>query len=198
MSTKTKIRWSWCDLYETVRNDLVYYDTGIWAAYFLGERDHHNKISRRLVDSIENGEKRAVVSFLLISETTHVIRKRVVQRWKGSDYALAMDSAMSTSCKFRDYVAGGLHSGRMILARSDGMRDHDHRVFLKASSVPSSAQNKTYKALGHADVEHAYLAGYGGASQFHTVDRSFRDLADDPDFGVAFVVHEAPADAQPP
>ena len=39
-----------------------------------------------------------------------------------------------------------------------------------------------YKALGHADLEHAYLAKYAGASLFYSTDKSFRDLIGNPDF----------------
>ena len=193
MLTKKKIPWSWCDLYETVRNDLVYYDSGIWVAYFLGEADHHHEISKYLVGLVEKGEKRAVVSYLLIMEATHVIRRRVVQRSKNLDPVHSLNAAMKVSSRFTDYVNNGLDTGRLILARSDGIACHDQQVFKKMSSVQGEIRGKRdYRELGHADIEHAYLADYGGALEFHTKDRSFKDLDLDPDFTVKFVVHESP------
>lgn len=47
-----------------------------------------------------------------------------------------------------------------------------------------------YRGLGHADIEHAYFAKYGGASIFYSTDKSFDDLSDNQDFSglVTFVV----------
>ena len=50
--------------------------------------------------------------------------------------------------------------------------------------------------LGHADVEHAYLADYGGASEFHTTDMSFVELRGDLDFSVKLVLHGVDAGAE--
>ena len=75
-----KIRWSWYDLSETTRTDLVYYNTVLWAAYFLGECDDHYETAKRLVKLVNDGEKRALVSYLLIMETIYAIRKRIVLR----------------------------------------------------------------------------------------------------------------------
>ena len=49
-----------------------------------------------------------------------------------------------------------------------------------------------YKGLGHADIEHAYFAKYGGASIFYSTDKSFDDLSVNRDFSglVTFVVLE--------
>ena len=54
--------------------------------------------------------------------------------------------------------------------------------------TPSSRYK--YKGLGHADIEHAYFARYGGASTFYSTDKSFDDLSGDRDFSglVTFVV----------
>lgn len=169
---------------------MVYYDTGVWVAYFLGKLDPHNQISCNLVELVENGEKRAIVSYLLIMEATHVIRRRIVQRHNPNATNM-MEAAMAASGRFTEYVFNGLESGKLILVRSNGIDGHDYRTFRKASSIRGEIREiKEYRALGHADVEHAYLADYGGALEFHTLDRSFDVLSNDPDFGVKFVVHK--------
>ena len=152
MSTRKKIPWSWYDLSETTPNDLVYYDTGIWAGYFLGAGDHHYQISKDLIELMKNGEKRVVVSYLLIMETIHVIRKRSVQRSKISDTASVLDSARALSDEFKDYVMGGIGKGELVLVESDGISGHGRKVFQKTSSVRGTVRNKQYKALGHADI----------------------------------------------
>ena len=169
----------------------MYYDSVIWAAYFLGKDDHHYESSRRLIRLIEDGEKRAIVSYLLIMETIHVIRTRIARRLKGSNAARIMDEALKTSRKFKEYVTNGVSSGKLILTRSDGIPGHDRKVYDKVSSMKGSIRGEKYQDLGHADVEHAYLADYGGASEFHTLDLGFRALNGDPDFAVKFVVHES-------
>jgi len=51
--------------------------------------------------------------------------------------------------------------------------------------VMASAKHKKYryKALGHADIEHAYFALYSSAVLFYSTDTSFEDLRNDSDFG---------------
>ena len=39
-----------------------------------------------------------------------------------------------------------------------------------------------YRGLGHADIEHAYLAVHSRASKLYSTDKGFTALADDPDF----------------
>lgn len=165
----------------------MYYDAGVWAAYFLGARDPHNQSARLLVDLIEAGKKQGVVSYLLIMETTHAIRKRVVQHSKKTEPSSAMGKAVKTSNLFNNYVMNGLDVGRLILVKPDNP-DHGDKVFKKASSMPGSVKNNAYRALGHAGVEHAYLADYAGASELHTTDTSFHALDGDPDFSVKFIV----------
>lgn len=155
----------------------------------MGAGDHHYQISRDLIELMENGEKRVIVSYLLIMETIYVIRKRSVQRSKSSDTASTLYAARALSDEFKDYVMGGIGKGELVLVESDGISGHGRKVFQKAASVVGSIRKKQYRALGHADIEHAYLADYGGAREFHTMDLSFRDLDGDPDFDVKFVVH---------
>ena len=186
-STKKKIPWSWYDLSETTRDDLVYYDTAIWAGYFLGERDLHYQESKSLIELVEAGKKRAIVSYLLIMETMYTIRRRKVERSDSPDDASRMSTAMDASDKFYNYVTNRMKTGRLILVESN--REIDYKIFQKYSSVRGTVKSKEYRALGYADIEHAYLADYGGAREFHTTDLSFRDLDGDPDFVVEFFVH---------
>lgn len=165
---------------------MVY--TVIWAAYFLGECDDHYETAKRLVKLVNDGEKRAIVSYLLIMETIYTIRKRIVLRSKSPD-DIRLHDAKRSSDNFEDYVVKGLRSGKLILVRSDGISAHDHKIFAKTHSVEGDVKRGKYKALGHADVEHAYLADYGRASEFHTMDSDFECLRGDPDFGVKFIVH---------
>ena len=122
-------------------------------------------------------------------ETVYIIRRRSVQYSESSDSASMIDEAVNASDRFHYYVMDGLETGRMILVRPHQKFNHDYKVFQKYSSVRGTVKNKEYRALGYADIEHACLADYGGAREFHTTDLSFRDLDGDPDFGVKFVVH---------
>lgn len=45
-----------------------------------------------------------------------------------------------------------------------------------------SIKKYKYKGLGHADIEHAFLAKNSGAPLFYTTDKSFYNLNDDKDF----------------
>lgn len=46
-----------------------------------------------------------------------------------------------------------------------------------------SIQQYQYKGLGHADLEHAFLAKDAQVTELHSSDRSFQDLKKDSDFG---------------
>ncbi len=46
-----------------------------------------------------------------------------------------------------------------------------------------SLKKYQYKALGHADLEHAFCAKYANVPVFYSTDKSFSDLNGDPDFG---------------
>ena len=50
------------------------------------------------------------------------------------------------------------------------------------NSSPGSVNKYQYKALGHADIEHAYFARYNSVSIFCSADTSFHGLKNDPDF----------------
>lgn len=152
----------------------------------MGTDDYH-QISRDLIGLVEKGEKRAIVSYLLIMETIYVIRRWTVQHSESSDNTYRMEEARAASDRFYNYVMNLMKMGRLILVRSNKI--HDHEIFQKQISMPGTVRNKRYKVLGHADIEHAYLADYGGAREFHTTDLSFRDLDGDPDFAVKFVIH---------
>ena len=47
----------------------------------------------------------------------------------------------------------------------------------------NSINKYQYKGLGHADIEHAYLARSSNAPLFYSTDTSFSELNGDPDFG---------------
>ena len=50
------------------------------------------------------------------------------------------------------------------------------------NNSPRSVNGYQYKALGHADIEHAYFARYDFVQVFCSADTSFQGLANDPDF----------------
>lgn len=45
-----------------------------------------------------------------------------------------------------------------------------------------SIKQYQYKGLGHADLEHAYLAKHSHITDFYSSDKSFKDLIGDPDY----------------
>ena len=62
-----------------------------------------------------------------------------------------------------------------------GREDRNVCPSCKSSRKPLSRHQ--YKALGHADIEHAYFASYSSVPLFYSTDRSFLDLKNDSDFG---------------
>lgn len=60
--------------------DRVYYDTNIWVSYILGEEDNFYRISKPMIDAVEQERSVAIISSLIIAELIHAIRRTVSQK----------------------------------------------------------------------------------------------------------------------
>ena len=58
---------------------LVYYDTNIWIAWMRGSTDKLFPQARLLIDNVLSGKNTAVVSYLVILETIHVLRRKIAE-----------------------------------------------------------------------------------------------------------------------
>ena len=64
---------------ETVVPRLVYYDTNIWIAWMRGNTDKLFPQAQLLIDNVLSGKNIAVVSYLVILETIHVLRRKITE-----------------------------------------------------------------------------------------------------------------------
>lgn len=58
---------------------LVYYDANIWIAWMRGSTDKLFSQARLLIDNVLSGKNIAVVSYLVILETIHVLRRKIAE-----------------------------------------------------------------------------------------------------------------------
>lgn len=178
----------------TMTKNLVYYDTNIWVAWMVGESDKFYPQAKELIDRITSGRNVAVVPDLILLEGIHAIRKRVTTTspYTGSapeDYAAIRRKIDAIT---EDFVCtvGKMSKAGQVLAINPNLdvANHHARVLSKLRGYSGSlhtarGQNRyRYGGLGHADFEHAFLALFYNVPEFHTADRSFEDLKDDPDF----------------
>jgi len=96
----------------------------------LGDRDYYYARSKSLIDDVEAGRKTAVVSYLVMMETIHVLRKVVVEqsRYAGHDRAecsKTLDPAESLVNRFVHKIKKLSKERKVIIARPD-KKIHEH------------------------------------------------------------------------
>ena len=142
-------------------------------------------------ESEENG-KVAIISDLAITETVHAIRKKITGDVPQSeDTGIAENDAISESemaaNRFLRRVSELREQGKVELVESvHTVADHHRRVCSKSygytGHVKHTDKKYRYTGLGHADIEHAFLASDAGAHIFCSTDGYFADLAGDRGF----------------
>ncbi len=177
-------------------DDLVYYDTNVWVAYALGSQDHFYSVCKPLITDIENGRKTAVVSYLILMETIHVLRTKIAKsKSMGDDTSIHQKTNVinETVNQFIEWIDSLAKQQKIVFAETDkNILDHYSIIFKKLRNyfgnlIPPSPDNASskkfeYKGLNHNDIEHAYFAMYSKAPTFYSTDKSFSDLLQDPDF----------------
>ena len=178
----------------------------------LGDRDEYYAMCKPLIDRVKNGEKVAVVSYLVILEAIHVLRRRTIAKseFGGSgrdEYNKNISTAKTLVRGFMSEIYKLSEEKKIIIAIHDKTTlHHHHRTTMKKlnsyfgyvrtvsvcpyceqgrvgrrgnNACPSCNANHKpiskyqYKALGHADIEHAYLATYSSVSLFYSTDTSW-------------------------
>lgn len=193
----------------TTTDNLVYYDTNIWAAWILGESDLFSTQAQTLIEGVTSGKNVAAVSDLVLLETIHVIRKKVARnsQYTGDspeDHAAVQNKINAITQDFIGRIREMARKKQVLIIRPKlRAADHHARVLAKFEKYfghtrtisRGSAKEYRYKGLGHTDFEHAFLAHSYGVKEFYSADKSFEDLKNDPDFaGMRFNTVESSQD----
>ena len=139
----------------------------------------------------ENG-KIVIISHLAIMETIHVIRKKIIGSIRQTeDTERAKNTVMSKADtivgEFIKYVSESQGRGNIeVILPTRTVADHHHRVYSKLCRYAGHAKYTTRRyrhvGLGHADIEHAFLASDARVHTFRSTDGCFADLEGDQDF----------------
>lgn len=174
-------------------NDLVYYDTNIWVAYMLGEKDRLHSKSEELITNIEKRYKIAIVSHLVLMETIHVLRTRIVQKSQVNDGSQINRDVNNATEKFIKLIRDLEISNKIIVA-APHKSIFEHQIYAFnhlrnyfGTKIYSSRRRKhkkqyRYVGLNHTDIEHACLAMYSKVSEFYSGDLLFEKLFCNPPF----------------
>ena len=145
-----------------------------------------------LIQELEERGEIAVISHLAIMETIHVIRRKIMGNIRQAENTeKARNDAMSKSNRevkrFIMYVSELQERGNAeIIQSARAVTDHHHRVYSKlykyVGHVKYTGGRYRYVGLGHADIEHAFLASDAGVRTFRSTDGYFTDLREDQDF----------------
>lgn len=178
----------------------AYYDSNVWVAYMRGGRDRFFEACSPLFESVERGLGFVVVSHLAIEETIHALRRLTTDEFDPTsdsteDHANIRSKCKSIEGRFAKYVNKLANNGNAEIANCPNtVFEHHSRVLSKISNYSGritggSNAKYRYAGLGHADIEHAYLASDAGVSAFYSTDKAFGGLNGDPEFaGVSFKV----------
>ena len=169
-----------------------YYDSGVWVAYML-KNDRFARPSKKLFDSlISNNGRIVVMSHVVLLETIHVLRRKIVGALDRTVEEKQVQSVAASKCtdaiaEFIKYVSGMDEYGKLEFYTPDlRLNDYREQILLEISRQPISvkitSKRYLYSGLGPADIEHAHLARRAGVSTFYTTDSSFECLHKDPEF----------------
>ena len=187
----------------------------------LGSNDDYYPLCKPLIDNIENKNKVAIISYLMLIETIHVLRTKVIKKTpftgeSRSECDSKKSNAENIIKDFMRIINEFSKQKKILLIRPrETITDHHSKVLKKirnyfgyirpmsicpycikayvdrksTNECPScgksldSVKEYQYKGLGHADLEHAFLAKQSSSPVFYSSDTSFGDLKGDPDFG---------------
>ena len=181
-------------MYEDEGRSSDYWDSNIWVAYLLRDRDIHYPSCRPLFDDLHDGKRTVDVSDLVIGEVVHVIRREAartaVQECGGGvpRPRAAQDIGDEGVAVFFHKLGGLFDRGRVtIRPPSDNARWYasmSMRMVIKHKGhfEPHGKMGLIYKALGMVDIMHALAARDYNVKNFCTRDRQFGALAGDPAF----------------
>lgn len=84
--------------------EVVYYDTNVWVSYMLGNNDHFYHLCKPLIENIEQKRCIAIVSYPVIMESIHVIRRRVAERQPVRSDANSLESESLAEKRSDDFI----------------------------------------------------------------------------------------------
>jgi len=187
----------------------------------LGKNDDYYPVCKPLIENIETKSKIAVVSYLVLLESIHVLRHKITKNleFKGGSRSECQSKIPIVKSLIKEFIKTineFSKQGKILIPRPQGAIFEHHSTVLKKMNdyfgyvrtmsicplcekgyvtrdseniCPScgkkheSIKEYQYKGLGHADLEHAYLAKNTGSVVFYSTDKSFKELNGDPDFG---------------
>ena len=164
----------------------IYFDANIWVAWLRGNQDAHFKKASKLIKNLEKNNQVVVVTQLVMLETIHVLRKKLLKNMDKTQTNKDMENYIKNVV---DYFLSHLENMEAadLVKRTKPRRcisRHHERVLVKTLGYfghvivmykcakcnnvvktqececgsNSFKEKLYYKGLGHADLEHAYLA----------------------------------------
>ncbi len=131
------------------RIKLVYYDTCIWVAWAI-ESDEHHSTARKLIGELVPNKEIAIVPDLVILETTHVLRRKIMQgiQFKGDSFK-DIEKAQS---RVEEIISENftspiklLEQKKKIQRKTPDMSIVDHHDIILKKMKNSSGKTKTVK-----------------------------------------------------
>ena len=163
-----------------------------------GSADRFFGSAKELVDDVILGRKVVVVSYVVILETIHTLRRRITENYKsersqdGTPRHIQIRNEIDKiTDMFLSLVYDLARKGHILLIEpSVSITDHHVLVLRKMKQYfgrirtgsPSRTPEYRYMGLGHADLEHAFLAKLCNVGTFYSSDLSFEHLDNDDDF----------------
>ena len=162
-----------------------------------GSSDRFFESAKRLVDDVILGKKVVVVSYVVILETIHALRRRITENYKSerspddTHHAQIRNTIDRIIQVFLSSVCNLARKGHVVLIDpSVSMTDHHalilHKMTQYFGHIRAGRPNRTpeyrYMGLGHVDFEHAFLAKLYNVRTFYSSDLSFEHLDGDDDF----------------
>ena len=173
-----------------------------------------------LIDNVLSGKNIAAVSYLVILETIHVLRRKITEnsRYVGSNRKNYDNLEVQISEEVNNFIKSiyaMAKDGKILIPKPNISiaahhltvlrKSRSHFGYLRTVSTCSRCKKRSagrnvqgvckhcnhagnltyrydYKGLGHADLEHVFFAHYNRVKEFHSADKSFRNLIRDSDF----------------
>ena len=175
---------------------LVYYDTNVWISWMLGSTDRIFKSAKRLIDDVIHGKKRVVISYMVILETIHTLHRKITEGHKymnnrnDVDHTQIKKKIKEHTDKFLSLIYNLVKNRHAYLIESNiSITDHHVSVLQKMRdylghirATSPNSKKYTYHGLGHADLEHVFLAKICNVKYFYSGDHAFEHLDNDEDF----------------
>jgi len=187
---------------------VAYTDANIWVTYLLEEEPKIRQVEE-VIESIENGQRKVVLSSLVVLEVLDVIRKRIIEKENAAagerEYNRAMSEIQRNMTKFVKVTTALSQQGKIIFSDSSRSVAEMLTETLKISNqmVPSAVPWKYCKicnkplmphrtrhgGVGHYDIQHSLTAVECNCDELISTDQWLDKLRGTPDFeSLTFVI----------